>query len=291
MKPAVFEYRRPATVADALADLALADGARVLAGGQSLVPLMSLRTTSPPVVVDINRVEGLGELAERDGRVHIGATVRMADVLGSRIAQEQLPLVVTALARVAHPQVRTRGTVVGNLCHHDPASEMPAVAVALEAEFTVVSPDGSTTTVPAADFFLDSFSVAVPAGGLVTGVSFPVAAPGTGAGLYEITRKAKDFALIASAAQLTVADGVVTDARVAVSGLTHAPVRMTATEQALTGAFPTLDVLRDAARSAVGEVLADVNTRSPAGYRARVLPVVVVRALKAAAAAALEGPA
>jgi carbon-monoxide dehydrogenase medium subunit len=283
MKPAVFEYRRPATVADALADLARADGARVLAGGQSLVPLLNLRLTTPPVVVDINRVEGLDGIVQRDGRVHIGATVRQAAVLTSELVRSALPLVVLALARVAHPQVRARGTVVGNLCHHDPASEMPAVAAALDAEFTVVAPGGEVSTVAAADFFLDSFAVAVPPGGLVTSVSFPVAPAGTGAGFYEITRKAKDFALLAAAAQLTVAAGTVTSARVAVTGLTHAPVRMTAVEAALTGGPANADAVRDAARLARADVLAEVNTRSPADYRSRVLPVVVSRACRAAA--------
>ncbi|WP_369140939.1 FAD binding domain-containing protein [Modestobacter versicolor] len=283
MKPAVFEYRRPATVADALADLARADGARVLAGGQSLVPLLNLRLATPPVVVDINRVEGLDEIVERDGRVHLGATVRQAAALTSDLVRTALPLVVLALTRVAHPQVRARGTVVGNLCHHDPASEMPAVAVALDAEFTVAAPDGSLSIVPAADFFLESFAVAVPPGGLVTGVSFPVAAAGTGAGFYEITRKAKDFALIAAAVQLTVTGGAVTTARVAVSGLTHQPVRMAAVEAALTGGPATPDAVRDAARLARADVLAEVNTRSPADYRSRVLPVVVARACRAAA--------
>jgi carbon-monoxide dehydrogenase medium subunit len=284
MKPAAFEYRRPSTVADALDDLARAEGARILAGGQSLVPLLNLRLATPPVLVDINRIEGLDEIAERDGRVHIGATARQAIVLASDLVRGKVPLVAVALARVAHPQVRARGTVVGNLCHHDPASEMPAVAVALDAEFAVVAPDGSHSSVPAADFFLDSFAVAVPPGGLVTGVSFPVAPPGTAAGFYEISRKAKDFALIAVAAQLTAAGGTVTEARVAVTGLGHRPLRMTAVESALVGGPPTVDAIRDAARRADGEALAEVNTRSPAAYRSRVLPVVVCRALKSAAA-------
>jgi aerobic carbon-monoxide dehydrogenase medium subunit len=161
---------------------------------------------------------------------------------------------------------------------------MPAVALALDAVITVIAPDGSVADVPAAEFFLDSFAVAVPPGGLVTGVSFPVSPPGTGAGFYEVSRKAKDFALIAAAAQLTVDGGTVTDARVAVTGLGHRPVRMTAVEAALTGGAPSADALRDAARRADGEVLAEVNTRSPAAYRSRVLPVVVCRALKSAAA-------
>jgi carbon-monoxide dehydrogenase medium subunit len=284
MKPAAFEYRRPTTIAAALDDLALDAGARVLAGGQSLVPLLNLRLATPSVLVDINRVAGLDEIAERDGRVHIGATARQAVVLSSDLVRTRVPLVAAALARVAHPQVRARGTVVGNLCHHDPASEMPAVALALDAEFAVVAPDGSPSSVPAADFFLDSFAVAVPAGGLVTGVSFPVAPPGTGAGFYEIARKAKDFALIAAAAQLTVAAGTVTEARVAVTGLGHRPLRMTAAEQSLTGGPSTAEAVRDAARLARGEVLAAVNTRSPAASRSRVLPVVVCRALTSALA-------
>ncbi len=282
MKPAAFEYRRPTTVAAALDDLALDAGARVLAGGQSLVPLLNLRLATPPVLVDINRVAGLDEIAERDGRVHVGATARQAVVLSSELVRTRVPLVAVALARVAHPQVRSRGTVVGNLCHHDPASEMPAVALALDAEFAVVAPDGSLASVPAADFFLDSFAVPVPPGGLVPGVSVPVAPPGTGAGFHEIARKAKDFALIAAAAQLTVAAGTVAEARVAVTGLGHRPLRMAAVEAALTGGPATADAVRDAARLADAEVLAVVNTRSTAAYRSRVLPVVVCRALRSA---------
>lgn len=285
MKPAPFDYRRPATVPEALADLAVAEGARVLAGGQSLVPLLSLRLTSPPVVVDINRIKGLDRLIERDGRVHIGATVRQATVLASELVSTTLPLVAAAQARIAHPQVRARGTVVGNLCHHDPASEMPAVAVALDAEFTVVAPDGGSATVPGAEFFRDAFEVAVPAGGLVTEVSFPVAAPGTGAGFYEVARKATDFPLIAVAAQLTVTDSAVTDARVAVVGVGHRPVRIAAVEAALTSRPVVADTLADAARLADVPVLPEINRRSSAGYRSRVLPVVVRRALHAAATA------
>lgn len=285
MRPANFDYRRPTTVADVLGDLASTPGARVLAGGQSLVPLLNMRLVQPPVVVDINRVEGLDELRERDGRLHVGATVRQATVLASERAQRAVPLLVAALAKVAHPQVRSRGTVVGNLCHHDPASELPAVAVALDAEFTVAVQGEGIRLIAAAEFFGEQFRTAVPPAGLVTGVSFPVAAPGTVAGFHEISRKAKDFALIGGAAQFRLdTHAEVVDARVAVTGLGHRPLRMTAVEAALLGAPPTDDALRTASRLATGEVVAEVNARSSAGYRRRVLPVVVHRALRAAAA-------
>ncbi|MCW2583452.1 MAG: hypothetical protein JWQ53_2242 [Klenkia sp.] len=284
MKPAPFDYRRPTTVAAALTDLSSVAGARVLAGGQSLVPLLSLRLASPPVLVDINRVAGLDLLTTTDSRVHIGATVRQATVLASPVAARHLPLVVAALTRVSHPQVRARGTVVGNLCHHDPASEMPAVAVALDAEFTVLGPDGTASTVAAADFFGDQFEVAVPVGGLVTEVSFPVAPPGSGAGFFEVARKARDYALLSAAAQLTVTDGRISAAAVAVTGLGHRPLRMDTVEDALRGAAITADALRAAARLATGDAVPHVNRRSTAAYRTRVLPVAVHRALRAAAA-------
>lgn len=286
MKPPPFRYVRPSTVAEAVAALA-EGGARVLAGGQSLVPLMNLRLTSPETLVDINRVAGLDLIAERDGYVVVGATARQADALGSALVRDRAPLVAAALRQVSHVQVRSRGTVVGNLVHHDPASELPAVALALDAEFTLVGPHGERR-VRAAEFFLGEFATATAATELVTEVRFPCAPPGTGAAFHEITRKARDWPLLGAAAQLTVRDGEVVDARVAVSGMSGVPVRQHDVEAALAGRPAATSAMPAAAARAHADVTAHVNARSGADYRRRVLPVVVRRALVSALDSALD---
>ncbi|MCW0214814.1 MAG: FAD binding domain-containing protein [Pseudonocardia sp.] len=291
MKPAAFDYRRPTTVAAALADLGSVPGARVLAGGQSLVPLLNLRLEQPPLLVDINRIPGLDEIEVRDERLHVGATARQGTVLTSSLAATAAPLLPAALAWVAHPQVRSRGTVVGSLCHHDPAAELPAVAVALDAEFVVVTADGTTRRIPASDFFGAPFETTIPAGALVTAVTFPVAAPGTRAGFAEIARKAKDIPILAVGAQVTVTDDRVSAARIAVSGLSARPQRMTASEDALLGTVPTDTTLAVAARAAVAEVDTALPARASADYRRRVLPTVVRRALATALALPRTPPA
>jgi carbon-monoxide dehydrogenase medium subunit len=283
MKPSAFSYVRPGTVAEAVAYLA-AGNARVLAGGQSLVPLMSLRLAAPETIVDINRVDGLNQITERDGHIVIGATVRQATALADDLVRAKAPLVAAALAKVAHVQVRTRGTVVGNLTHHDPASELPAVAVALDAEFTLVR-EGATRRVPAAEFFVDRFTTAADLPDLVTEVAFPAAPSGTAAAFHEITRKAKDWPLIGAGAQLTVYEGEIVDARVAVCGVRGTPVRQHAVESALIGRPPETSTLDAAAAKAQADVVAEINARSGAEYRKRVLPVVVRRALAEAAEA------
>ncbi|GAA1378729.1 xanthine dehydrogenase family protein subunit M [Pseudonocardia kongjuensis] len=274
MKPPHFEYRRPSTVPEALADLA-APGARVLAGGQSLLPLLNQRLVDVGRLVDVNRIAGLDRLTVDDDRLHVGATVRQATALRSPVVAAAAPLLVAALARTGHPQVRSRGTVLGSLCHHDPAAELPAVALALDAGIVVA--DGPT--VPAAEFFGAAFETAVPAGGLAVAVTFPVAPPGTRAGFAEIGRKAKDLPLVAVGAQITVADGRIVAARVAATGLAAHPQRMTATEQALLGNPADGPAIAAAARAATGEIDPDLTLRASAGYRRRVLPAVVRRAL------------
>jgi carbon-monoxide dehydrogenase medium subunit len=286
MKPSPFRYVRPSTVAEAVAALAVGDAA-VLAGGQSLVPLMSLRLARPRTVVDINRVAGLGLITERDGQVVVGATARQADVLGSGLVRAKAPLVAAALKHVSHVQVRTRGTVVGNLVHHDPASELPAVALALDARFTLAARHGQRQ-VSAAEFFVGEFATAAAADELVTEVSFPAAPPDTGAAFHEITRKGRDWPLLGAAAQLTVRDGKIAEARVAVCGVAATPVRQREVEAALVGQPAAGSVLPAASAAVHADVVAHINARSSADYRRRVLPVVVRRALESALESALE---
>jgi aerobic carbon-monoxide dehydrogenase medium subunit len=246
---------------------------RVLAGRRHLVALPGRQGPVPAGGGDAGRV------VRRAGRVHVGAAVGTATALAAEPVRAHLPLVAAALAGTCRPPVRDRETVVGSLCCADPASALTAAAVALDAEFTVERADGSRTVVPAAEFFLDPLRVALPAGATVVDVSFPVAGPGTRAGLHQLCRSTCDGPHVAAAVQLTVRGGAVADARVAVVGAGSRPLRVPAVEAALTGWPPTGDRLRAAARLADG-----AGRRFRAGRRGRELTVVVARALRTAAA-------
>jgi carbon-monoxide dehydrogenase medium subunit len=198
MKAAPFAYARPATVAAAVAELARAGGdGKVLAGGQSLVPVLAMRLARPSVLVDINHVEGLSELSlDRDGAHHalsVGATVRQRRLEHDERAAA-VPLLGLALPWVGHRELRSRGTVCGSLAHADPAAELPAVAACLNATLEVVGPAGPRT-VAARDFFAGAMTTALGPDELLTAVRFPLAGPGEGFGFAEFARRHGDFAL------------------------------------------------------------------------------------------------
>lgn len=285
MKPAEFDYTAPVTVEEALDALAARpDEARVLAGGQSLVALMNLRLAMPSLVVDINRVEGLEGIVERDGGVVIGATARQADVERSDVVTSRCRLLVDALRWVSHPQLRNRGTVVGSLVHHDPAAELPAVAVALDAKLTLRSP-GGTRVVDAKDFFLTHYTTDVAPGEMVTEVWFPALEAGTGTSFTEIARRRGDFALVGVAVALRAQEGEVTGARVAMCAMADRPVRCRAVEEALVGA-PSEPATFATAAAAVDDEAAlspSDDIHASAHYRRSVASVLVERALTHAA--------
>jgi carbon-monoxide dehydrogenase medium subunit len=254
------------------AGAAAAETSRVLAGRRHLVALPGRRRPVPAGGGDAGRV------VRRAGRVHVGAGVGTATALAAEPVRAHLPLLAAALARSCRPPVRDRETVVGSLCCADPASALTAAAVALDAEFTVARADGTSAVVPAAEFFADPLRVALPPGAAVLDVSFPVAGPGTGAGLHQLSRSTCDDPHVAAAVQLTVRAGAVAEARVAVVGAGTRPLRMPAVEAALTGSPLTGDRLRAAAR------LADATGRRlRTSRRGRELTVVVARALRTAA--------
>jgi carbon-monoxide dehydrogenase medium subunit len=192
MKPPEFEYYRPASVAEAL-DL-LGPDTTVLAGGQSLVPLLSMRLAAPDRIVDINRLAELDYVRVTDGQVRVGALARHARVLRDPAAREAQPLLAKALRYVAHPAVRNRGTVVGSLVHADPAAEMPAVLAVLGGSVRLVSTRGERT-VPASEFFLGPLESAKEPDELAVEATFPVLPPRTGTGFAEISRRQGDYAL------------------------------------------------------------------------------------------------
>jgi aerobic carbon-monoxide dehydrogenase medium subunit len=284
MKPSRFDYYAPASQQEAVALLAEhGDEARVLAGGQSLVPLMNMRLARPRVLVDINRIPGFGGQALDDGHVTLGATVRQGEALADQELARRVPLVTAALRHVGHPQNRARGTVVGSLAHHDPAAELPGVAVALEAQVTAASAQG-TRSIPAEEFFVAYYTTAMEPDEMATGVRFPTAAPNTGAAFEEFCRRTGDFALVGVAAQLTVDDGHVSDARVAFVAMADHPVRARKTEAALYGTAITPETIADAVRLTVEEdgLEPPDDLHAPADFRLSVLPVIAERAISRA---------
>lgn len=221
MKAAPFAYVRPGTTAEALEELS-GDGAKVIAGGQSLVPVLAMRLARPATLVDINAIESLQVLAEEEAGVRIGATVRQRQAQTSP-ATARVPLLRMALPWIGHRELRSRGTVCGSLAHADPAAELPAVATCLEASITVAGPDGERT-VAAEGFFTAAMTTAASPQELITSVRFPRAGEHQGFGFAEIGRRHGDFALAGVAVRVGAADPARPSARIACFGISDTPV-------------------------------------------------------------------
>jgi carbon-monoxide dehydrogenase medium subunit len=268
------------TVAAAVAALAGGEG-KIIAGGQSLVPMLNFRLLRPAVLVDINRVPGLASIKEEAGAIRIGALTRHFQLETSPVIAKAFPVLTAAMEHVAHLAIRNRGTIGGSLSHADPAAELPMVALLLDASLTVVSAAG-TRTVAAKDFFLGALSVDLGADDIVTEIVFPKLLEGTGWGFEEVARRHGDFALAASAVTLTVADGKITQARIAVTGVDETPRRIDDAEAMLVGA-----ALTPAPREAVIEqvrasVAPNTDLHASADYRRHLVGVLAGRALDAA---------
>lgn len=234
VKPPSFRYSSPTTVPDAVALLVehAGEDARVLAGGQSLVPLMNFRLSHPGFLVDLRRVAGLDAIRMEGDVLVIGAMVRQSAAERSAEVRVAAPLLAEALGRVAHPPIRNSGTVVGSVAHADPAAELPAVALALDAEMTAVGPRGERR-IPAADFFQGPFTTALEADEILTELRLPQFAGGHA--FVEFARTHGNFAVVGVAALVALTDGRVTRAAIAASGVGSTPLRLTAAEQALDG--------------------------------------------------------
>jgi len=286
VKPVDFDLHQPATLDAALALLASHDDdARVLAGGQSLVPLLNFRLARPGHVVDIGRVAGLGELRETPDGLVVGAMVRQSRAERAPAVAARCPLLAAALPWIAHPPIRARGTICGSLAHADPAAELPAVAVALDATFVAASTRGRRE-IAAADFFQAHLTTALRPDELLAAVRFPAAAPGTGAAFHEASRRRGDFAMAGVAAQVTVEDGAIADTRICVSGVAGVPLRCTGSEQALLGSAADPAALRRAADAALDILDPTDDLHATAGYRKHVAGVLLRRAVAEAYARA-----
>jgi aerobic carbon-monoxide dehydrogenase medium subunit len=283
VKPADFCLHQPQCVAEALTLLSEhGEDAKVLAGGQSLVPLLNFRLARPGHLVDIGAIASLAQIQPGDGTLVIGAGVRQAQAERSGAVACHAPLLAAALPNIAHPPIRSRGTVGGSLAHADPAAELPAVAVALDATLTAVSARGRRD-ITAAEFFRGYLTTALDPDEMLTEIRIPAAGAHTGAAFLEVARRRGDFALVGVATQVTMADDLVADARICVSGVGQIPCRCPEAEALLAGARPVQAVLARAADAVRASVWPGSDVHATAAYRTDVAGTLAARALAAAA--------
>jgi carbon-monoxide dehydrogenase medium subunit len=284
VKMPAFCYHRPATVEEAVGLLAeYGSDAKVLAGGQSLVPLLALRLSHPEHLVDIGRIDGLAAVDNGPEGFTVGAGARHADVELSPVTGRAAPLVAAAMPHIGHRAIRNRGTVCGSLAHADPAAELPAVALATEAELVVRSAAGERA-IPAADFFLGYLTSALDETDLLTAVRFPPWPTSTGGSVAEVSRRHGDYALVGLAAVVGMGDGGrIERAALSFFGAGATPVRVTEAEQVLVGEHPDPAAFAEAAAVVAKSIEAPGDNHATAAYRAHVAGVLTRRCLAEAA--------
>jgi len=279
VKPPVFDYHRATGVDDALSVLRRhGSDAKILAGGQSLIPMLKLRLARPAMLVDINGITDLAYARVEGGALHIGATTRLYE-MDSALADRHCPLVAAAVRYVGHPAIRHRGTVCGSLAHADPAAELPLAALCVDAELRVAGPNGRRV-IPAASFFDSALTTTLAADELLCEVRVPVMAPGTGWSFMEFTKRAGDFAIAAAAITLDITPArTISRARVALGGVADRPVRCPRAEGALAGATASVATFRAAAAAAVDGLDPPSDVHGAGTFRRRIAAVLVERAL------------
>jgi carbon-monoxide dehydrogenase medium subunit len=286
VKPAWFDYYAPGSVDEALRVLADTgrDG-RVLAGGQSLMPMLNCRIVNPAVLVDINRIDGLDRVEVTEAGLTLGALVRHAELLRNPQIRAGWPLLSEATAYVAHQAIRNRGTVCGSVSHNDPAAEQPSVLVTLGGT-VVIAGAGGRRELPAEDFLTGMMSNALEPGEMVVAVRYPRAAAGTGSAFVEFARRLGDFALAGAAATLTFRKGVCEQARVTIVGMGDGPFRARDAETVLTGRAIDQKASKDAFAEAAAAVTSSLDptddVHASADYRRHLAGVMTVRALQTA---------
>ncbi len=285
MKPAPFQYHRPAALADALALLATHPDARVLAGGQSLMPMLNLRLATPEHLIDLNRIPELDFVRDEADAIVFGAMTRQRTIEFSPLVAAKLPLLAAAIRWVGHRQTRNRGTLGGSVCHLDPSAELPTIAMALDATLEVRSVRG-TRTLAMADFPAGYMTPALEPDEVLASLRFPVWSGRVGSAFTEFARRHGDFAVVSVAAQLALdAAGRVARASITLGGVAMAPTRVPAAEAALAGrAVGDAEIAAAAAACAAIEANNDIH--APAWYRQRLARTLAGRALGAALARA-----
>ena len=282
MKAAPFEYFRPADIDEACAMLAADDNARVIAGGQTLVPMMAMRLARPTRLIDINRIAALSYIRPDGDTVAIGATTRQCIMERDPLIAAKVPLLARAIPHIGHAATRARGTIGGSLANADPAAECALIAVTLDAVLNYRI-GGETAEMPAREFFVAAMVTNLPAGAVLTGVRFPVWPKGNnaenvGIGFHEVNARASDFAFVSAAAQVTLGeDGRCQRIAIGVGAVTDFPVRLEAAEQELTGGTLEPAAVKKAVTQALAGIDAQADLHASAEYRKRVAINLAVR--------------
>jgi CO/xanthine dehydrogenase FAD-binding subunit len=290
VKPPPFDYVSVTSVEEALDALAEhGDEAKLLAGGQSLVPLLAFRLARPSVLVDLNRIDGLGGITLEDDALVLGATARERAVERHPGIAERCPMIAEAISHIGHVAIRNRGTVGGSLVHADPAAEWPALAVALDAELEATSSRG-TRTIPAQEFFLSYFTTTLEPDEVLTRIRVPLPNGRSGSTFVELARRHGDFALAGVGALVTLdADDTAADVRLGLIGVGDRAVRASGAEEALRGRIPDDDAVAEAAAAVASEIDPTGDIHASADYRRHVATVLTRRALTTAVERARGG--
>lgn len=283
MIPGPFEYHSPTSVDEAISLLSSNGGdAKILAGGQSLIPLMRFRLAEPAALIDLKGVTGLGYVEERDGWLCIGAMTREVEIDRSALVAERYPLLADTAKVVADPIVRNLATVGGNIAHADPANDHPATMLAYQAEVVARGPNGDRT-ISIDDFFVDGFTTALGLDEILTEIRIPVPGPRTGGAYEKFERKVGDYAIAAAAAQVSLAeDGTVATAGIAATNASFDPRRCAEAEAALVGRQPDADAIREAAEIVARTAEPYDDLRGPADYKRAMARTMTRRALQRA---------
>jgi carbon-monoxide dehydrogenase medium subunit len=279
MLPSTFEYHRADTLDEALALLSQhGDDAKVLAGGQSLIPMMKLRFAAPGHLVDINRVGGLDGIEERDGELHIGALVRHNTLAASDVVRRGYPTLAATAPQIADPLVRNLGSIGGSLSHADPAGDLGSTMLAMGASIVLKSTRGERV-VPIGEFLVDTFTTSAEPDELVTEIRVPTPPPRSGGTYLKLERKVGDWATVGVAVALTMSNGSIGRAGIGLTGVGLKNLEATDAEQALAGAEPTDEVFAEAAQQAAKIASPVSDVRGPEAYKRHMIEVYVRRGL------------
>ena len=286
MKPAAFDYYAPTTVDDVMALLKRhGSDARLLAGGQTLLPMMNFRLAAPEVIIDLNRIPELAFIREAGGQVHIGAMTRQRALEFSPVIAKDLPLLHEAIKMVGHLPTRSRGTIGGSLANADSAAEIPMILQVLEGEVLVRGPDGERT-IPAAELILDAMTTSLAESEMLAEVRFQVMPQGALFAVEEFSRRRGDFAIAAVAAMLVVKDGLCEKARIATAGVSSFSSRLRAAEEILEGRALDADAIGKASEAAGASIEPVSDRNASEEYRRHLTRVLTARVLNRAAESA-----
>ncbi len=283
MIPGQFDYLVPTTLDEAVSMLnEHSFDAKILAGGQSLIPAMRFRLAAPEILIDINRIEGLSYVREENGHLAIGAMTREVDLDESELIKEKYPLLAETAEVIADPLVRNLATIGGNLAHADPANDHPATMLAYNAQIIAVGPDGERT-IAIDDFFTDLFENSLEDNEILKEIRIPAPTAGSGGAYHKIERKVGDYAVAAVAVQLEMDGDTCTSARIGLTNVSPVPMRATGAEAAISGKALTEDAIRAAGEAAAAECDPSADLRGSEEYKRDLVRIITMRTIRTAA--------